>query len=126
MMARPFDDPLLDLDSDDLRCLTFPGDAEFFDQAQRPRAAADQDRLWNETRDLIARADRIIFIGYSLPRYDAIARTQLQAFCQGKSIVVCNPSADVLSEFETVFGGVAVTRIPVKFEESVFAEKLTA
>lgn len=72
--ARPFEDPLLECDSDDLRHVTFPGDLESVDPTERPRAAADQDRLWRETTELIAAGDRIVFIGYSLPRYDALAR----------------------------------------------------
>ena len=126
MVARPFEDPLLEYDSDDLRCLTFLGDLELFDPIQRPGAAADQGRLWNEVRELIARAEPIVFIGYSLPRYDALARSQLQTACKGKSIVVCNPSSEVLSDFGSVFGAAALRSIPAKFEESPFAERVTA
>ena len=126
MAARPFENPLLEFDSDDLRCLTFPGDLEFFDPTQRPRAAADQQRLWNETSELIAKANPIVFIGYSLPRYDTLARTRLQIACKGKSIVVCNPSPDVLSEFESVFEATALKSIRAKFEESPYAERVTA
>ena len=121
--ARPFEDPLLQCDSDDLRYITFPGDLESVDPTQRPYAAADQDRLWHETTELIAAADRIVFIGYSLPRYDAVARGRLQVACKGKSIVACNPSPDVLSEFSRVFGSAAVEPIPAKFEESPFVER---
>jgi hypothetical protein len=120
--ARPFEDPLSGLYSDDMRCLTFPGDLESVDSA-RPRASADQELLWNETRGLIAAADQIVFIGYSLPRYDAFARGQLQAACKGKQIVACNPSPDVLSEFRSVFGCAALELIPAKFEESSFAKR---
>lgn len=124
--ARPFDDPLLELDSDDLRCLTFPGDLEFVDLTRRPRAAADQDRLWNESNDLIARSHTVVFIGYSLPRYDTVARNHLKSACQGKSIVVCNPSRDVISEFESVFRAGSLTFIPAKFEESPFSERVAS
>jgi hypothetical protein len=122
MIAHPFEDPLLEYDPDDQRYLTFPGDLEAFEPKQRPLAAADQDRLWNEARELIAKADSVVFIGYSLPRYDALARGQLQIAFRGKSIIACNPSEEALSEFRKVFGDDAVELIPAKFEESRFAE----
>jgi hypothetical protein len=123
VIARPFEDPLLQYDSDDLRCLTFPGDLELFDPMQRPLAAADQKRLWDEARELVAKADLIVFIGYSLPRYDTLARSQLQTACRGKSIVVCNPSPNVLSEFRSVFGETTLKPVLAKFEDSPFAER---
>jgi hypothetical protein len=123
MPSLPFEDPLLGQDSDDLRCITFPGDLESFDSTQRPRAATDQELLWTETSELIAKAATIVFIGYSLPSYDALARRQLQAACQGKLIEVYNPSCKALSEFRSVFGDATIKFIPVKFEESSFAER---
>jgi len=124
MPSRPFEDPLLGLDSDDLRCITFPGDLEYFDSKQRPRAATDQNLLWTETQELIAKATTIVFIGYSLPQYDALARDRLQEACQGKLIEVYNPSCEALSEFRSVFGDAGIKFIRVKFEESSFAERL--
>jgi hypothetical protein len=120
--SHPFEDPLLEYDWVRLRSITFPGDLEFVDPIERPRADADQNRLWDETEALIAKADTIVFIGYSLPRYDALALGHLDAACKGKAIVACNPSPDVLSEFVRVFGSSAVERVPMKFEESRFAE----
>lgn len=120
--ARPFEDPLSGVFSDEPRYMTFPGDLESIDPTEHPRAAAAQDRLWTDTRKLIARADTVVFIGYSLPLYDAVARSQFQVACAGKSIVACNPSPDVLSEFTRVFGSAVVELIPKKFEESRFAE----
>ena len=119
--ARPFEDPLLEYDWIKLRSITFPGDLEAVDPINGPRAAADQDRLWHETRELIAKADTIVFIGYSLPRYDVLAVDQLHTACRGKSIVACNPSPDVLSEFSRVFSNAAVELILDKFEKSRFA-----
>jgi len=123
MPSLPFEDPLLRQDSDDLRCITFPGDLESFDSKQQPRAATDQKLLWAETQELAAKAATIVFIGYSLPQYDALARRQLHAACQGKLIEVYNPSCKALSEFRSVFGDATIKFIPVKFEESSFAER---
>jgi hypothetical protein len=121
--SQPFDDPLSKLDRDDLRCVTFPGDQESYDPIQRPHAAADQERLWTETRKLIATAETVIVIGYSLPKYDTLACKELQAACKGKSIVVCNPSSDALLEFRSVFGDTTIKFIRARFEDSSFAER---
>ena len=123
MPSIPFEDPLLAQDSDDLRCITFPGDLESFDSKQQPRAANDQKLLWTETQELIAKAATIVFIGYSLPQYDALARDRLQTACQGKLIEVYNPSREALSEFRSVFGDATIKFFRVKFEESSFAER---
>ncbi len=88
MPPLSFEDPLLGQDSDDLRCITFPGDLESFDSTHRPLASTDQELLWTETSELIAKASTIVFIGYSLPPYDALPRRQLQAARQGKLIEV--------------------------------------
>lgn len=118
--SHPFDDPLSKLDRDDLRCVTFPGDQESYDPRQRPHAAADQERLWTETRELIDTAETVIFIGYSLPKYDTLACKELQAACKGKSIVVCNPDTKVIDEFRRVFVQSQIEHENYKFEESWF------
>lgn len=119
MPAQWSDDPLFK-DSDDLRCMIFPGIDEFLDHEIGSRTRAEKTRLWAEVRTLIERASHVVFIGYSLPAYDSEARLILETACRNKDVVVCNPARDVISEFETVFRESRVVPEPYKFEDSIF------
>ncbi len=120
MPDRPFDDPLLKYDSDDLRCLLFPGNDELLERDPGARARAEKERLWREAISLIGRADCIAFIGYSLPGYDVEARQVLEYACRRKVVVVCNPAGEVIEEFKRVFRHSHIVPEPYKFEESRF------
>lgn len=120
MPDKPFDDPLLKYDSDDLRCLIFPDYDELLDHHAGACARAEKTRLWNEATSLIERAKQVAFIGYSLPSYDSEARQRLECACRRKVVIVCNPATDVIEEFRRVFQQSQIVPEPDKFEESLF------
>lgn len=120
MRQNPFDDPLI-RDSNDLRCLIFPGYDELLDRDPGPRARAEKTRLWKDAECVITNASDVVFIGYSLPHYDSEAAKILKPACSGKTLVVCNPSEDVVAQFREVFKESDVIAEPCKFEESRFA-----
>jgi len=123
---KPFDDPLFAYDHDDLRHILFPGDPEIPGPEKNEAEHKDAICLWNAAEQLVSQATRVAFIGYSLPTYDLYARKLLRRICQGKQIVVCNPSDEAIKTFKEVFQGEQVLDEPSKFEYSRYAKPLAA
>jgi len=121
MPGHPFDDPLLKYDSDDLRCLIFPGCNELLEHKAGALASAEKARLWNEASSLVEHADRVAFIGYSLPSYDLEAAQALEHACRGKLVIACNPANEVIERFRRVFKQSQIVPEPYKFEELRFS-----
>jgi hypothetical protein len=114
-----FEDPLLS-DSDDLRCLSFPGCNDLLEHAAGDCASAEKIRWWKEAILVLGCANCVVFIGYSLPSYDLEAREQLELVCRNKSVIVCNPSNEVIEAFRRAFRQSKIAPRPNKFEESRF------
>jgi hypothetical protein len=80
----------------DLRWCLYPGDSDL------PEDHADIARLWGDARALIAAADRVVFIGYSLPAYDTYASKVLVELCETKHIEVYDPSHTTRLRYQQV------------------------
>jgi hypothetical protein len=108
-----FSDPFSDGINDDLRYMIFPGD---------PEDEPGVTRIWSEAEQLIRERDVVVFIGYSMPPYDAPARDFFHRTTKGKTVEVYTDSADVLDNYRK-FLSVAnvVTRTPIKFESCPYA-----
>jgi hypothetical protein len=119
MPDQRFEDPLL-TDSDDLRCVIFPGCEDLLNHKAGACASAEKERLWNEAVSLIGRANCVAFIGYSLPIYDLEALERLEYACRGKEVIVCNPDDEVIQRFRQTFGRSHIMPEPHRFEESRF------
>jgi hypothetical protein len=104
----PFRDPLLGYTDSDFKYVAFPGLLH--------ENSAATDRLWGETRSLIAKASRVVFIGYSLPFYDTRSRSEFQNACSGKQVTVIDPSEEALETYQKHFGKEVVGRLG-KFDE---------
>lgn len=97
-----------------LRYMIFPGDPEL------PRQDADVRWLWDRAREVLARAQQVIFIGYSLPDYDSFAESFFREAVAGKAIEVITPACDHLERYRIAFAGRAVLRSE-KFEECLYS-----
>jgi hypothetical protein len=92
----PFRDPLLGYTDSDFKYVAFPGVLHDNSEAT--------DRLWAEARALIAKASRVVFIGYSLPCYDTRSRSEFQIACSGKEVSVIDLSEQALERYRSHFG----------------------
>lgn len=108
-----FRDPFEGGVNEQFRFMILPGDPE----AGAAREAAEP--IWNLAREAIAKSETVVFIGYSLPVYDAAAATRLKDYCRGKKVEVYNPSPTDLQRFKDLFdSNVRLER--KKFEECVY------
>ena len=55
-------------------------------------------------RTLIAKASRVVFIGYSLPLYDTRSRSEFQTACSGKEVTVIDPSEQAVEIYQNHVG----------------------
>ena len=99
----PFRDPLLGYTDSDFKYVAFPG---LLDDN-----SAATDRLWADVRAMIAKASRLLFIGYSLPAYDSRSRNEFQRACSGKELTVIDPSEQTLETYQNHFGKRVVVRL---------------
>ncbi len=67
-LDRPFENPFRGQEAHGLRIVTYPGDAEDNEAARELRGFA---------ADALSRSDQIVFIGYSMPEYDSVARRMI-------------------------------------------------
>ena len=104
----PFRDPLLGYTDSDFKYVAFPGLLHENSEAT--------DRLWAEARALIAKASRVVFIGYSLPCYDTRSRSEFQIACSGKEVTVIDPSEQAVEIYQNHFGKGVVGRLG-RFDE---------
>ena len=102
----PLKNPDLQEINSDLRYCLFPGDPDL------PQTHSDLDLLWSDVEAVIARSDRIVFMGYSLPAYDTFAAQQLAHLCASKEVIVYDPSEEALKRF--------VTTLPTAYPEKLF------
>ena len=98
----PFRDPLLGYTDSDFKYVAFPG---LLDEN-----SAATDRLWSESGAMIAKASRVVFIGYSLPFYDTRSRREFQTACSGKEVTIIDPSEQAIEVYQNHFGKGVVGR----------------
>lgn len=113
-LAEPLSNPNKQEINSTLRYVIFPGDPEL------PGQDADVRWLWDRAGEVLARAQKIVFIGYSLPGYDSFADTFFRDAATGKTIEAITPASDHLERYRIAFGGRAVLR-PEKFEQCEYA-----
>ena len=104
----PFRDPLLGYTDSDFKYVAFPGLLHENSEAT--------DRLWADVRTLIAKASRVVFIGYSLPLYDTRSRSEFQTACSGKEVTVIDPSEQAVEIYQNHVGKGVVGRLG-RFDE---------
>jgi hypothetical protein len=109
---NPFFDPFGVGANQGLRQVIFPGDPE------------DEDgiaRIWEEVAAAIHEREAVVFVGYSLPKYDPEARELFRRAADGKRIEVYARSPATLEHYEETFGELA-TKDAVSFENSPYAK----
>jgi len=109
----PFFDPFEQGANQNLRHLLFPGD---------PEDEKGVAQIWNEAAQAIGEREAVVFIGYSLPVYDAPAREFFSRVAAGKRIEVYSRSLDTLENYRRHLGTINTDR-PCPFVESVYARK---
>lgn len=93
--ANPLANPDMQEINSDLRWCLYPGDPAL------PTMHSDIALLWEDARELISSAQRIVFIGYSLPAYDTYAGETLVQLCNGKVTEVYDPSSKTRDRFKS-------------------------
>lgn len=76
---------------------------------------------WIKLNEILSVADKIVFIGYSMPDADVMIKYAIKRACfnQDKRILVVNPDRSVQASYERVLG-------PVAFYQIGFAELLNS
>lgn len=75
-------------------------------------------------RAAVAKSEEVVFIGYSLPKYDSFAVKTLKTLCAEKQVTVYDPSEDTLERFCDEFRNAVVQRS--RFNATPFAASATA
>jgi hypothetical protein len=114
--ANPLANPDMQEINPDLRYCLYPGDPDY------PEFHADLDRLWSETESLLVKSETVVFIGYSLPAYDAFTGEFLRRTCARKTIEVYDPSQTTLNAFASAFPHASLHQ--VQFRSSPYAAKV--
>ncbi len=108
----PFSDPFENGANQRLRKLILPGD---------PEDSGGAALIWKEAESAIRERDTIVFIGYSLPGYDAFSTKFFQRVSTGKQIEVYTRSIGTLEHYKRMLGNIASTA-PVPFAHSPYAK----
>jgi hypothetical protein len=114
-VSQPLADPDVDEINPDSRYMLFPGDPEL------PGQNENLSLIWSELEAVLEKSEALVFIGYSLPEYDAYSRQTFQRFASGRHVEVYNPSREHLEHFRLMFGD-HVQLFPQTFEESPYAQ----
>lgn len=96
--SNPLSNPFKQGINTQLNYMIFPGDPEL------PDGDNDVALIWHDAAELIRDAERIVFIGYSLPDYDSYATSFFKDVARGTEIVVINPSEEHLNRFRSFLG----------------------
>ena len=113
-VREPLSNPNKQEINSNLRYMIFPGDPEL------PQEDADVRWLWDRAGEILARAQKIVFIGYSLPEYDSFAERFFREAAEGKTIEAITPSKEHLERYRIAFGGRADLR-DQRFEHCGYA-----
>jgi hypothetical protein len=96
-MVTPLKNPDQQGISPDLAYMLFPGDPDL------PEQDKDLQRIWREVETALAGADKVIFIGYSLPDYDSFSSMFFGKHISGE-VEVYNPSPVDQQKYKNLFG----------------------
>lgn len=110
----PFSDPFENGANQRLRKLILPGD---------PEDAGGTSLIWAEAEAAIRERDMVVFIGYSLPRYDAFSTRFFQRATAGKQIEVYARSPETLEHYRQMLGNISTTE-PLAFAQCPYARPL--
>jgi hypothetical protein len=94
---HPLENPDLADHNDDLRYCLYPGDPDL------PESHADLERLWKDVLGAIQSAEKVVFIGYSLPEDDSYAGSAFRELCKNKAVEAYDPSSTTLERFHKAF-----------------------
>lgn len=109
----PLRDPLREA-NDNLRHMIFPGD---------PEHENGVTQIWSQAERVIQEREIVIFIGYSLPQYDAPARDFFRRTTAGKTVEVYSRSPDTLEKYrEFLSHATVVTSEAKSFEHCQYAQ----
>ena len=117
----PLADPNLDENVPNLNFMLFPGDSDL------PESHDDMQLLWQDAAQLVDKAEKIVFIGYSFPDYDCYPRQFFREWVRDKKIVAVNPSRYDLDKFPLIFDteGVEIEFCEEKFGDCPYAQPVT-
>jgi len=104
-LSYPAETPLKNPDqqgiSPDLNYMLFPGDPDL------PEQDEDLRRIWSDIESTLAASDKVVFVGYSLPDYDAFASRFMSNYVSGE-VEVYNPSSQDQQKYRSLFGRLIV------------------
>jgi hypothetical protein len=96
--------------------MVFPGD---------PEDEEGVTKIWSEAEQVIQEREVVVFIGYSLPPYDAQALDFFRRITEGKIVEVYTDSGQVLDNYTNFLSLAKVlTTKPVTFENCRYALNL--
>jgi hypothetical protein len=107
----PFSDPFENGVNQRLRKLFLPGDPEDHGGARL---------IWAEAETAIRERDMVVFIGYSLPRYDSLSTKFFQRVTAGKQIEVYARSDETVKHYLQILGHISTTEA-LAFAECPYA-----
>jgi hypothetical protein len=107
----PLTDPFDSGVNQRLRKLILPGDQE---------EEGGVRLIWDEARKAIGERDEVVFIGYSLPRYDLLSTKFFQQVTSGKKIEVYTRSSETLQHHRELLGNVSPQE-PIPFARCRYA-----
>lgn len=110
--GAPFLDPFESGVNQRLRKLIFPGDQE---------DEGGAGLIWREAEIAIRDRETVVFIGYSLPTYDAFSTAFFQRATKGKQIEVYARSPETLKSYRRTLGSISTAR-PIAFADCPYAK----
>lgn len=113
--GSPFSDPFENGVNQRLRKLILPGD---------PEDAGMTGLIWAEVEAAIRERDIVVFVGYSLPSYDAFSTRFFQRVTAGKRIEVYSRSSEALEHYRQMLGNISTTN-PTAFAHCPYVRPVT-
>jgi hypothetical protein len=110
---NPFANPFRQDDINETRWMLFPGDKESIDEDHSLKL------IWDDVERVVAQREMLVFIGYSMPRYDEKTRDFFRECGRGKLVEIYTRTATNLSGFHDVFGS-SVVHYDQRFEDSIY------
>jgi hypothetical protein len=112
LRRAPLVDPFETWANQRLRKLILPGD---------PEDEAGTEMIWAEAEEAIREREVVVFIGYSLPPYDALSTGFFQRATKDKQVEVYTRSPETLARYSGILGSISSTR-PLAFAACPYAK----